>query len=310
MIYPRPLNPGDTIAIISPSTTVNPDYIDRAVSRLQKFGFNTLVMPHAKGPASGTFASSLENRLSDFIDAYSNTEVRAILCARGGYGANALLQGISPELLLKDPKWIIGFSDISALHAMMHRYGIASIHSSMCKHLAEQPDTHFPMNTLIDILKGKDVIKYDVVTGRLSRTGVAEGRIKGGNLAVLSGLLATPYDMLSADSSENTILFIEDIAEPVYKVERMLWQMYYSGSLQNIKGLILGQFTEYKPDKNFVSIEDMADSLFRLTKLSGIPMAFDFPIGHTDYNLPIVEGAMCRLSVLPHCTSLTMNVCN
>jgi len=308
MLYPQPLKKDDTIAIISPATTVRPDYIDRAEARLTGFGFKVRVMPHAKGPADGTFASSLRNRIADFIEAYRCPDVRAILCARGGYGSNALLAAISPDLLMSDPKWLIGFSDISALHAMMNSCGIASIHSSMAKHLAEQPDDHLPLNTLIDILKGKKEVCYCEPTNPLSRHGVAEGRIKGGNLAVLSGLLATPYDLLTAPATEDTILFMEDIVEPIYKVERMLWQMYYSGVLSRVKGLIFGQFTDYKPDKNFGSIEEMADHLLRLANITGIPIAFGFPIGHTDYNLPVVEGAICSLTVTSSHTSFSMKL--
>lgn len=298
---PRPLREGDTIAILTPATTVRADYVDRAALFLRGKGFNVEVMPHAKGPADGSFAASHEARLDDFINAYSRPEVRAILCARGGYGAIHLLEGIDRRMIEADPKWIIGFSDISALHALMHRSGIRSVHASMAKHLAEYGDDHITRR-LLAILQG-DVPPIETSSHPFNRYGHARGVLRGGNLAVLDGLADTPFDTLHIAPDEDVILFLEDISEPIYRVERMLMRLALGGNLQRLKGLIIGQFTEYRPDKNFNTMEEMIDALLRRYDLR-IPVAFDFPIGHFDGNLPVVEGAPVSLDVSPEKTVL------
>lgn len=298
---PRHLREGDTIAILTPATTVRADYVDRAALFLRGKCFNVEVMPHAKGPADGSFAASHEARLDDFINAYSRTEVRAILCARGGYGAIHLLEGIDRRMIEADPKWIIGFSDISALHALMHRSGIRSVHASMAKHLAEYGDDHITRR-LLAILQG-DVPPIETSPHPFNRYGHARGVLRGGNLAVLDGLADTPFDTLHIDPDEDVILFLEDISEPIYRVERMLMRLALGSNLQRLKGLIIGQFTEYRPDKNFNTMEEMIDALLRRYDLR-IPVAFDFPIGHFDGNLPVVEGAPVSLDVSPEKTVL------
>ena len=133
MMRPRPLRQGDTIAIISPATTVREEYIDGAARLLEGAGYRVRVMPHAKGPADGTFAATAADRLADFTEAYLNPQVRAILCARGGYGCIHLIDSIPPQMLAADPKWVIGFSDVSALHAMMLHAGAMSLHAPMAQ---------------------------------------------------------------------------------------------------------------------------------------------------------------------------------
>ena len=189
-----------------------------------------------------------------------------------------------------DPKWVAGFSDISALHALMAKKGIASIHSLMCagiKRGADDPD----IAAFLDILSGQrpvhifDGHEYD-------RPGLATGTLYGGNVAVLAELINTPYDILKPD----TILFIEDVAEPIYKIERILYQLKLSGVLANIRGLIVGQFTDYKPDANY---KDMETMIRDMTAQYSYPVAFNAPIGHVDHNVPLIESAKVTLKVNP-----------
>lgn len=136
MIYPKPIKKGDTIAVISPSSEVKPEYVGGASAVLEELGYVVRVMPSALGPADGSYASSQERRLADFREAWHDPRVRVVLCARGGYGAVHLLQHITYGELLADPKWLVGFSDISALHARINAAGIVSLHAPMAKHLA------------------------------------------------------------------------------------------------------------------------------------------------------------------------------
>lgn len=293
MIFPANLKKGDRIAIISPSSPVKEEYVDGAAKFLAAEGFDPVVMSYAKGPASGSYAATAENRLKDFKTAWSDDSIRAVLCSRGGYGAVHLLGEISPEFLRSNPKWLMGYSDISALHAMLFSAGIASIHSPMAKHLTEEGAKDPAVEVIMRILRGEFPIEYEVAAHQYNRGGIAEGRLVGGNLAVLNGLFGSRFDILK----EDTILFIEDISEAIYAVERMLYHILYSGGFEKIKGLIIGRFTEYREDKNYKDMEEMIHSFLEREKITGMPIAFDFPVGHIRENLPIVEGAWSELTV-------------
>lgn len=293
---PRPLRPGDVIAILTPATTVRPDFIDGAERVLTEMGYRVRVMPHAKGPAAGSFAAPLGERLDDFITAYRDPEVRAILCARGGYGCVHLLPDIDAAMLAADPKWVIGFSDISAFHAMMYRAGVMSVHSSMAKMFAEQGADYPNVARLMAILTGGDEGETAAPLSPYNRCGSARGVLRGGNLAVLNGLADTPYDLLHVAENEDVILFLEDISEAIYAVERMLTRLILGGNIQRLKGLVIGQFTEYRPDKNHQTMEEMIDRLLRRHDIR-IPVIFDFPTGHVDDNRPLVEGAEYEMIV-------------
>ena len=144
-------------------------------------------------------------------------------------------------------------------------------------------------------------------THQYSRKGLAKGVLRGGNFAVLAGLTGSPYDILSVNDAEDVIIFIEDIAEAIYSTERMLWHMKLTGTLNRIKGLIIGQFTEYKPDKNWSTTEEMINHRLRQFGIANIPVAFDFPVGHVSRNYPMIEGATATLEITEQSTRLIMN---
>ena len=324
-MFPPLLNKGDKIAIISPASIIKPEYIDGAADFFRSQGFEPVIMPHAKGPADGSYASSDANRLTDLTDAFKDPEVRAILCARGGYGCNHLIGRIPPELFIDNPKWLLGFSDISALHAAIQTAVfrsadgqsvssqesqcriLPSLHAPMAKHLSELPSDHYCTRALMDILTCGLPVSYEVPTHPLATPGKAEGTLVGGNLAVINGLADTPFDPLRVPGPK--ILFIEDISEQIYAVERMLIRLQLSGRLNEVTGIICGQFTEYRPDRNFPDMETMIARTFRApynlprseSHPSGqsfqIPIALSFPAGHTDDNLPLPLGAHASLDV-------------
>lgn len=289
ILIPRPLHAGSRIAIISPASIVREEYIDGAVEFLRGKGYCPEVMPHAKGPADGCYAASAGDRLADFLRAWTDPGIDAVLCSRGGYGTAHLLPHLPADLLRDNAKWLVGFSDISALHAALLGAGVASIHGPMAKHLCENPDSE-ATHALMNLLAGARM-DYEVPTHSLSRPGRAEGRLAGGNLAVLNGLAATPCDLFARAAAEDVILFVEDVSEAIYAVERMLWRLYMAGTLHRVKGLIFGQFTDYRSSVRFGTMEEMLDSLLVRIGLSDIPVAFGFPTGHVDHNLPLVEGA-------------------
>ena len=288
IIFPEALKPGDTIAICSPAGSVEPNKVHEAVKVLEEQGWKVKIMPHALGKY-GNYSAPADNRLSDFKEAMSDPEVKAILCSRGGYGVVHILEDIDRLNLRSNPKWIIGFSDISALHAMAIRSGVASIHASMAGHImkgADDPDN----DALFAILRGERPVFTFPSSSQFDRPGTAAGRLVGGNLAVLAQLIGTRYDVFEP----GTILFIEDIAEPIYKIERIFYQLRMSGVLPNLAGLIVGQFTEYHPDKNYKTMEAM---IYDMVAPYSYPVAFNVPIGHVNHNIPVIENAMVTLKV-------------
>lgn len=285
--YPTPLKPGDKIAIVSPAGKVNEQQVYDAVEVLKGQGWDPYISSHALGE-SGSYSGNHRERYADLVEALTDPSVRAIICSRGGYGAVHLLEQLERLPIEKDPKWIVGFSDISALHALMASKGIASVHASMTQAIARGADDE-DNATLFAILKGeKPVIKFK--SSRFDRPGIASGQLLGGNLAVIADLINTPYNVISPD----TILFIEDLEEPIYKIERILYQIKLSGVLSKLKGLIVGQFTEYKSDANYQTMEDM---IYNMVSPYHYPVAMDVPFGHVEHNIPLISGAYITLRV-------------
>ncbi len=286
---PVSLRAGDKIAICSPAGRIAPEKVEKAVAVLREQGWEPVVMPHALGE-HGTFSGSAAERLSDLRSAFADPEVRAILCSRGGYGVVHIMKDVDAlPTVAADPKWGIGFSDISALHALMSHKGIESIHASMAAHILEGADNE-DNAALFGILRGERPA-YTFAGTADDRPGMAEGILLGGNLAVLAELISTPYDIISPD----TVLFIEDIAEPVYKIERILYQLRLSGVLGRLRGLVVGQFTDYKPDENHPG--GMEGMIRDAVADYDFPVAFNAPIGHVFHNIPLIESARVTLKV-------------
>lgn len=296
LIIPAPLREGDLIAIVSPSGTVKAELVTDAAEVLRANGWRVRIYPHALGKWR-TYSGTPDERFADLSDALTDPEVKAILCSRGGYGAVHLLDRLSQLPLRDNPKWIIGYSDISALHALMHRNGIASIHAPMAKHLSAFEGKDDDARALFDLLSGRP-FSYEIPSNPLNRTGTAEGPLAGGNLAVIADLISTPYDVIRP----GCILFIEDIAEPVYKTERILYQLKLSGVLGRISGLIVGAFTEYNRDVDGLTMDEM---IHQMVADYTYPVAFGVPVGHIDHNLPLPVSLPTRLTVTPTSTTLT-----
>lgn len=296
ILTPRPLRHGDRVAILSPSGIIKPQNVYNTLPVLAAQGWTAYVGEHTFD-RWGTYAGTDEARYDDLETALLDPDTRAIICARGGYGAVHLLERLNRLPLRDDPKWIVGYSDISALHALMSTHGIQSIHAPMCKHIAASDGRDADSQRLFSLLSGKRE-EVTFPSHRLNRTGQATGTLLGGNLAVIAGLISTPFDVLRPD----TILFIEDIAEPIYKVERILYNLRHSGVLGALRGLIVGRFTDYLPDRDNESMEDM---ISRITSGYSYPVAYGLPLGHVSHNIPLVCSSTVTLNVAPSGTSLT-----
>ena len=288
MIIPRSLGPGAKIAIVSPSSIIKPQNVYNALPVLRDRGWEPVVSPHAFD-RHGSFAGTADNRYSDLAEALTDPGVDAILCSRGGYGAVHLLERLARLPLEDTPKWLIGFSDISALHALLTSRGIASIHAPMAKALADHGADNADNRALLDFLAGEG-LEYSLDPSPMNRPGDATGLLVGGNLSVISDLVGTPFDVIKP----RRILFIEDVNEPIYKIERMLYQLRLSGVLADLAGLIVGKFSGCAPDAGFASVNDIVADL---TRDYNYPVAYDIPVGHVTHNIPLVCGAACSLSV-------------
>lgn len=288
MIIPRSLGPGAKIAIVSPSSIIKPQNVYNALPVLRDRGWEPVVSPHAFD-RHGSFAGTADNRYSDLADALTDPGVDAILCSRGGYGAVHLLERLARLPLEDTPKWLIGFSDISALHALLTSRGIASIHAPMAKALADHGADNADNRALLDFLAGEG-LEYSLDPSPMNRPGDATGLLVGGNLSVISDLVGTPFDVIKP----RRILFIEDVNEPIYKIERMLYQLRLSGVLADLAGLIVGKFSGCAPDADFASVNNIVADL---TRDYNYPVAYDIPVGHVTHNIPLVCGAACSLSV-------------
>lgn len=288
MIIPRSLGPGAKIAIVSPSSIIKPQNVYNALPVLRDRGWEPVVSPHAFD-RHGSFAGTADNRYSDLADALTDPGVDAILCSRGGYGAVHLLERLARLPLEDTPKWLIGFSDISALHALLTSRGIASIHAPMAKALADHGGDNADNRALLDFLAGEG-LEYSLDPSPMNRPGDATGLLVGGNLSVISDLVGTPFDVIKP----RRILFIEDVNEPIYKIERMLYQLRLSGVLADLAGLIVGKFSGCAPDADFASVNNIVADL---TRDYSYPVAYDIPVGHVTHNIPLVCGAACSLSV-------------
>lgn len=304
-ILPSALHPGDKVAMISPATKVKELYVDGAFNWFHDHGLNPIIYDFALHHTSGSFAASTDHRLLDLVHALLDNSVKCIFCNRGGYGVQQLLPYLNTDLIRRNPKWLVGFSDISALHALWNRAGVISLHAPMAKHLSLLPEDSCSIQEL-RILEGAipgGKNGYHCAPHHLNVEGEVCGPLIGGNLAVLNGLASTPFDVLERNFSRGKILFIEDIGENIYEIDRILTRLYMSGTLLQIEGLIVGHFNDYGEDLNYNSMEEMIS--FRLKRLGvHIPVAFGFEAGHKDQNLPLLLGADVKLSVNKNGTTL------
>jgi muramoyltetrapeptide carboxypeptidase len=285
---PPPLGMGDKAVIVSPSGHVDSLYINGAASVLKSWGLQVDVSPHAGG-CNGRFSGTVEERLSDMQQALDDESIRLIFCSRGGYGAVHLLENLNFEKLLASPKWLVGYSDITALHQLFLHYGVASLHTPMAKHLSENSDDYSSLY-LKSALFGER-LHYIVEGHPLNIDGAVTGTLFGGNMVVFCSLLATKYATVPSDS----ILFIEDIGEQAYQIDRMMWTLELSGILERIKGLIIGVFANC--DEDPLMYHPIYESIRGIVEKYNIPVSFEFPVGHTNYNYPLLHGGKVNLTV-------------
>lgn len=288
-MLPPFLHANDQIRIVSPSGSIQPEYIDGATKVFINWGLKVTEGKHARSEY-GRFAGTPEQRTADMQEALDDPDVKAVLCSRGGYGLSQIIDKLDFSMLLTYPKWLIGFSDITILHNAITNLGIASIHGLMAKHLTELSPDGEPVLRLQKILFG-ELQTYSVSQHVQNKFGKGEGKLVGGNLSVLMGLRGSRFDLDYSDA----ILFIEDIDEAPYKLDRMIQNLRFSGVLSQLSGLVVGQFSDCVEDPLMKQtiLEIVADAV----QDYHYPVCFNFPAGHVEYNLPLIMGANVKLEV-------------
>jgi len=287
-LYPPRLENGSKAIIISPSGSIDPEYIEKAGRVLQDWGLVVEKSAHAAG-RYGRFGGMPNQRLEDLQAAMDDKNIKLIFCSRGGYGVVQLLDKLKFNRIKKYPKWLVGYSDITALHLAFLRNGIISMHAPMAKHLSEDyPDK---AAGLIRDALFSGLMEYQEPSHESNCPGKTDGRLFGGNMAVLCGLIGTPFMKVP----DKGILFLEDIGEDPYKIDRMMWQLKLSGILKKISGLIAGQFTGCEDDP--LMCGTITELIKNMVSDYGYPVAFNFPVGHVKDNYPLIHGGSIHLEV-------------
>ena len=301
---PEALKAGDKIAIISPASTPGDDNPEKAAATLRAWGFEPVIAPHVLTKCHA-YAGTIAERCADLRWALNNPEIKAIVCTRGGYGSAMLLDPMTKGDFNRNPKWIVGYSDITALHSAMVCSGVMSLHANMGGALGSR-GANDPVNLMLrDVLMGT-LPSYSVPAHPLNKVGAAKGIVIGGNMSVFTNIGGSrEWDFLDRDNirDKDIILFFEDVSESMPRVNSMLQQLRLKGVLNQVKGIIVGRFTEYEPSNGWA---DMNEMLSETLNGYNIPVCYDFPASHDeDWNYPIIEGCPATLIVAPSGVTLT-----
>ncbi|XOV66228.1 MAG: LD-carboxypeptidase [Fluviicola sp.] len=288
MKLPSALQKGDHIQIVAPAKGIDASYVQLAKKTLESSGFRVTISPNCLG-AHHYFSGTVEERLSDLQSALNDSDIKAILCARGGYGCVQLVDQLDWSDFTEKPKWIIGFSDVTVLHQHLQSNGIASIHGTMPLNFGDHSKE--ALSTLLTALQDKSYVIH-AAKSEQNVSGEAEGTLVGGNLAIISSLIGTN----DQPDYSNSILFIEEVGEPLYSVDRMFFSLKKAGILDKINGLVVGGMTSMK-DSEIPYGASLEEIVLTHTKDLNIPVAFHFPAGHIDDNRALIFGAAVSLEV-------------
>ncbi len=291
-IQPAHLKKGDTILIIAPAGKIkDKEYIIAGIKLAKKWGLVVVYGKHLYAQEN-SFAGTDDERLNDLQKGLDNPSIKAIWSARGGYGLVRIIDDLDFTKFKLHPKWIVGYSDITVLHNKIHNLGYQTIHGQMPGTLdLDNPDQKESTNTLYKALFGKK-IKYKLPSSNNNRTGQSSGPIIGGNLSIV-------YSMLGSDTSldtTNKILFLEDVSEPLYHIDRMMISLKRAGYFENCVGLILGDF-KLKENNGNPFGKTVEEIVLEAVEGTDFPIIFNFPAGHIDDNRSLVLGANVELLV-------------
>ncbi len=289
---PPVLQVGDTVLYIAPAGNVieKKGYMHRADSLLRLWGYVPKYASHLYSQHF-VFAGTDSLRRQDLQQALDDTNIKALWCARGGYGSVRVIDNLDFSKFQKHPKWLIGFSDISVLHSLLHQKGYQSVHAIMPISLTHpNPERQEALQSLKDLLSGRK-LHYEIASDSLNISGKARGVVVGGNISLLVSLLGSKYQIDPSDK----ILFLEDVGEYTYNYDRMLYALKNAGYFEHLKGLIIGGMGVKKDDDNIG--ETVKQIILKHVKNKNFPVIFNFPAGHVVDNRVIVFGKKAKIIV-------------
>lgn len=299
---PPYLEKGDTIGITCPAGYMAKEKAQTCINTLQQWGFGVMVGKTLGSSSNNYFSGTDEERLFELQAMLDSDEIDAILCGRGGYGVSRIIDKIDFTRFKKNPKWIIGYSDITVLHCHINRnFNIATLHSPMAAAFNDGVKGNEFIGSLYKAITGKKA-KYRSGVYPFNKKGTAEGELVGGNLALLVNMTGTPSEI----NTKNKILFIEDIAEYIYSTDRMMVQLKRSGKLDNLAGLVIGNFTDTKDTERPFG-KTVYQAIHDVIKDYDYPVCFNFPVGHAKENYALKVGVNYQLSVTGKSVSLSEN---
>lgn len=291
IVIPPYLKKNDTIAIVCPSGYMPYENAVICIKTLQEWGLKVKV-GNTLGNQFHYFSGTDEERLTDFQQMLDDDSVQAILCGRGGYGLTRIIDKINFKKFAKKPKWIIGFSDVTVLHAHINqRIKIATLHAPMVNAFNDGGFEQPSILTMKKALQGKP-INYKTAIHSLNRNGKAVGSLIGGNLAIIAHLIGTT----SSYQTKNKILFVEDVGEYIYNVDRMFLQLKRNGMLKHLAALIIGGFSEMK-DTTIPFGEEVYAIIKQHVEEYNYPVCFNFPVSHEKTNMALKIGVQHQLTV-------------
>jgi len=286
------LQPGDIIGIVCPAGYMNIEKAQTCIDTLQQWGYGVRLGKTLGSDSQNYFSGTDEERLADFQQMLDDDEIKAILCARGGYGVGRIIDSIDFKKFKKNPKWIIGYSDITILHAhIFSNYDIASLHSPMASAFNDGGNENEFILSLKNALEGQK-IKYQCAPHEFNRRGEAIGELVGGNLSLLTNLTSTSSDI----KTKGKILFVEDVGEYLYNIDRMFYHLKRAGKMHRLAGLIVGGFTDNKDTER--PFGETAYEIIRdIVKEFKYPVCFGFPVSHEKENYALKVGVGYKLKV-------------
>ncbi|ROH96071.1 S66 peptidase family protein [Chryseobacterium daecheongense] len=297
-IFPKSLKKGDKVAVISPAGAVDAAQLEKGIEMIKNRGYEPVLGEHLYTKFSNgyNYAGTEKERIKDINWALNDKEISAVWASRGGYGCQHLIQHLKLNKFKESPKWYIGYSDNTVIQSYLLKKGFVSIHGQTIK-TSSFGVTEESYDLIFDILKGK-APKYALNAHQFNKKGNCEGELVGGNLALIYALLGTRYSF----DFKNKILFIEDIGENFYALDRMIMSLELSGVFNKINGLIVGGMTNMGDEKENKSYEESFDEFAyqlisdKLSKYK-FPVIFGFPNGHIKDNRPLIIGGKVKMKV-------------
>jgi len=289
---PPYLQKGDTIGIVAPAGFMPIEKIQTCIETLDAWGYNVQLGATTHSDSQNYFSGTDDERLNDLQQMLDDRKIKAILCARGGYGTSRIIDRINFKKFRKHPKWIIGFSDITVLHShIFSNYKIASLHAPMAAAFNNGEFNSPFILSLKDALEGKPS-HYECEPHAFNKAGETKGQLIGGNLSLIAHLIGTKSDI----KTKNKILFLEDVGEYLYNVDRLMVQLNRSGKLDKLTGLIIGGFTDSKDTERPFG-KSVYDIVYEHVNEFNFPVCFGFPVSHDKENYALKVGVKYQLQI-------------